>query len=273
MINNILTIDLEEYFHANNVAATLPSAGGVPAPSRIVESTDALLAFLAEYRIEATFFVLGKVAESHPELVGEIERRGHEIATHGYSHALLTSMTPQTFEQDLRKALAVTQPCVKQPIIGYRAPSFTIVPSTRWALEVLEKVGLRYDSSIFPIGFHPDYGMPGAPAYIHAITPRLTEVPISCVDIAGIRFPCTGGGYFRLLPYFMSRVLYRMCNRNKRPFVFYLHPWEIDSAQPRFNMPLTRQFRQYLNIGRTMHRLHKLVRDFQFTSIRSVLAA
>ena len=273
MINNILTIDLEEYFHANNVAVTLPLAGSVPAPSRIVESTEALLAFLAEYRIEATFFVLGKVAESHPELVGEIERRGHEIATHGYSHALLTSMTPQTFEQDLRTALSVTQPCVKQPIIGYRAPSFTIVPSTRWALEVIEKVGLRYDSSIFPIGFHPDYGMPGAPACIHAITPRLMEVPISCLDIAGIRIPCTGGGYFRLFPYFISRALYRMYNRKQRPIVFYLQPWEIDPTQPRFSLSLTRRFRQYVNISRMMDRMRMLVRDFHFTSIRKVLAA
>jgi polysaccharide deacetylase family protein (PEP-CTERM system associated) len=272
-MKNILTIDLEDYFHANNVATMLRPGQRETIALRIEEPTRVLLKFLKDHEIEATFFVLGEIAEKLPDLVRDIERQGHEIATHGYSHTLLTRLTPESFEHDLRRALAVTQPCARQKIAGFRAPSFTIVKSTRWAIDVLEKLGFSYDSSVFPVGFHPDYGMPGATTQIGPISPRLTEIPISCVDIAGIRFPCTGGGYFRLFPYFWSRLLYRTRNRRGQPFVFYLHPWEIDAGQPRFAMPLTKKIRHYVNIDRMMNRLEKLVGEFQFTSIRSILAA
>lgn len=271
-MTNIFSVDVEEYFCAMNLRSFTPQSSWEMLPSRVEAGTGKLLDLLDEFKYEATFFVLGWVAERIPGLVREIERRGHEIATHGYGHQPLTSLNAESFEEDLRHALAVTQPLVKQPVMGYRAPSFTVTPSTSWAFAVMEKCGIRYDSSVFSINFHPDYGFPGAPLTRYAASENLTEMPLSCVDFLGMRLPCSGGGYFRLLPYFCSRFLFRKCNAAGRPVVFYLHPWELDPGQPRFPLPTLKRWRHYNNLEKTEQRLRRLFKDFSFTSMRKALS-
>jgi polysaccharide deacetylase family protein (PEP-CTERM system associated) len=269
---NIISIDLEEAFCAHNMERVVPRGRWQELPLRCETNVRRLLEVFDIFHCEATFFVLGWVAERLPHLVKEIDGRGHEIATHGYGHTLLTAQTPQQFESDLRRALAVTQPLVKQPIRGYRAPSFTVTPATTWAYAVMERCGIAYDSSIFPVAGHPEYGFPGAPLTLHRISPALAEVPISCVNIFGKCFPATGGAYFRIFPYFLTRLLFKQCMKQGRPVVFYLHPWEIDATQPRYPLPRVRRWRHYHNIGRTEQRLRRLLSEFSFTSLRKALS-
>jgi polysaccharide deacetylase family protein (PEP-CTERM system associated) len=270
-MTNILTVDVEAYFCANNLRTFAPRETWDTLPLRLENPCARLLEIFDEHRCEATFFVLGWIAERMPDLVREIERRGHEIATHGYDHRPLTETTPPAFEEDLRRALAVTQPLVKQPIRGHRAPSFTVTPSTSWAFDILGRCGIRYDSSVFPVAFHPDYGFPGAPLTPYPVTKNIIEVPVSCIDLAGKRVPCTGGAYFRLLPYSLTRFLFRKCISAGRPVVFYLHPWELDSGQPRHPLPYMKRLRHYSNIDKTEQRLRRLLNDFSFTSVRRAL--
>jgi polysaccharide deacetylase family protein (PEP-CTERM system associated) len=170
----------------------------------------------------------------------------------------------------LQRALDCTRACVKQSLIGFRAPSFTITNQTLWAFDVLARNGIQYDSSIFPISGHPDYGIGDAPLTIHQ-RGALTEVPLSVAEILGKRIPCSGGGYFRLFPYAITKFLIRQCNRQGRPVIFYLHPWEIDPDQPRRQLSLTKSLRHYINLDQTLSRLDRLLADFSFTSIRKVL--
>jgi polysaccharide deacetylase family protein (PEP-CTERM system associated) len=227
---------------------------------------------LDRHNVNATFFVLGWVAERVPELIREIEDRGHEIASHGYGHHLLTHLTPEEFEVDLRRSIKVLKDIgVNYQPIGFRAPSFTVVEKTMWALSILSKHGILYDSSVFPIGFHPDYGVPSSPLAPYQISRELTEFPLSCAEYMGKRIPCSGGGYFRLLPYTLTRLLIRKVNSDGRPAVFYLHPWELDPGQPRIPLPFTKRLRHYNGLQKTEEKLERLLNDFQFTTIREVL--
>ncbi len=265
---NAISIDLEDWFCANNLQ--IRSEEWDRCELRVVANTQRLLEVLARHKTEATFFVLGWIAERVPELVQQIEQAGHEVATHGYAHALITQLTPEQFEADLERAITVTRPCIRQEIIGFRAPSFTITAKTLWAIDILARHGIRYDSSIFPVSHHPDYGIPGASLSIHSLG-GLTEVPMSCARILGRNIPCSGGGYFRVYPYFLTRFLLRQCNRQGRPVVFYLHPWEIDPGQPRMRLSRSKQFRHYMNLDKALSRFDRLLGDFEFTSIRKVL--
>lgn len=265
---NAISIDLEDWFCAYNLRIESKNWG--KQELRVVDNTERLLALLDKHHVQATFFVLGWFAEHTPALIRTIEQRGHEIATHGYSHTVLTAMTPAEFESDLQRALEVTRACVQQPIRGFRAPSFTITPTTLWALDILAKYGIVYDSSIFPISGHPDYGIGDAPLTIHR-RGALTEVPMSVAEIAGKRVPCSGGGYFRLFPYTITKSLIERCNQQGRPVIFYLHPWEIDPDQPRRKLSLTKSLRHYINLDKTFGRLDRLLTDFQFTSIQKVI--
>ncbi|MGA2506971.1 MAG: XrtA system polysaccharide deacetylase [Chitinispirillaceae bacterium] len=271
-MKNILSIDCEEAFCAHNMERVVPRETWDTLPLRIETNVVKLLELFDASGCDATFFILGWIAERLPHLVKEISGRGHEIATHGYGHTLLTAQTPQEFEADLRKALAVTQPLIEQPIRGYRAPSFTVMPKTTWAYTVMEQCGITYDSSVFPISGHPEYGFPGAPLTVHQVTPKLAEVPISVVDFHGKRFPATGGAYFRIFPYFFTRLLFKQCIKQGRQVVFYLHPWEIDTEQPRYPLPFIRRWRHYNNLGRTEERLRRMVAEFSFTSFRKALS-
>jgi polysaccharide deacetylase family protein (PEP-CTERM system associated) len=209
-----------------------------------------------------------------PARAREVEARGHEIGVHGYNHLLLTEITPEEFDEDLAKALeAIAKTGIKTQPVGFRAPSFSMVKSTKdWALPILEKYGFRYDSSVFPVGFHPDYGIADAPLSPYKITDKLYEFPMSVLEMFGRRFPFCGGGYFRLFPYSYTRFCMKKVNEQGRAVVFYLHPWELDPEQPRIkNLSASQKFRHYRNLDQTERRLGRLVNDFQFTTVREVL--
>lgn len=267
-MKNAISIDLEDWFCAYNLNIKIEDWD--KQELRVVANTHRVLEVLAKHNTRATFFVLGWIAARASDLVREIEAAGHEIATHGYSHTLLTTSTPDAFERDLVNALRVTRACVTQKIIGYRAPSFTITSKTLWALDILAKHGIEYDSSIFPISGHPDYGIGTAPLAIHQ-RGALTEVPMSVAEIAGKRVPCSGGGYFRVFPYALTTFLMRRVNRAGRPVIFYLHPWEFDPDQPRKNLSRTKAFRHYFNLDQTVRRLDQLLGEFEFAPIKEIL--
>lgn len=270
-MKNAISIDLEDWFCVYNLSDAIKREDWDKQELRVEKSTRRILKLLARHNTRATFFLLGWIAERVPDLVEEIHAAGHEIATHGYSHRLLTEMAPGEFRNDLDKALRITEKITDEKILGFRAPSFSITPQTMWAFEVLEDCGLRYDSSVFPVGFHPDYGIPTAPLSVYPISDRLTEFPISCVDILGRRIPVSGGGYFRAYPYWLSKFFITRCNREGRSVVFYIHPWEFDVDQPRISLSILKRWRHYINLQKTEKRFDKLLTDFEFVPIREVL--
>ena len=268
-----MTVDLEDWFNVYNLNQAIKREDWAKCELRVAASATRMLDLFDKHGTRATFFVLGYIAERVPELVRQVAARGHEIATHGYSHALLTEITPEQLDSDMKRTLEILRgPCgVAGEIIGFRAPSFTIVKSTYWALDVLARHGITYDSSVFPIGFHPDYGVADAPLNPYKITPAITEFPLSVIEVCGRRFPCSGGAYFRIFPYRYFKYAIRKISRQGRPFVFYIHPWEIDPGQPFVKIPLGKRFRHYHNLRKTESRLDRLLGDFQFTTMREVL--
>ncbi|MBI3652053.1 MAG: DUF3473 domain-containing protein [Acidobacteria bacterium] len=272
-MKNAFSVDLEDWFCVHNFAEVIKPCDWDKCELRVEASTRRILSLLDKHRTRATFFVLGWIAERLPELVRDIEARGHDIAVHGYNHLLLTEITPLEFEKDLVKALQALEDCgVQQKARGFRAPSFTIVEKTKqWAFRILEEYNFKYDSSIFPVGFHPDYGIPSTPLGPYKVTERLAEFPLSCLEMFGKRLPFSGGGYFRLFPYAYTKFCLKKCNAQGRPAVFYLHPWEVDAKQPRIGLPFSKRFRHYHNLDKTEKRLDALLSDFQFTTIREVL--
>ena len=266
-----MTVDLEDWFCVQNLSLAIKKEDWGRCELRLEDNTGRILDLFGRHKVKATFFVLGWIVERLPELVREIERHGHEIATHGYSHTMLTEIKPEEFEADLERAIAVTEPLIRQKITGFRAPTFSLTQRTLWAADILVRHGILYDSSVFPAHFHPDYGMPDAPFSIYQLTPSLIEVPLSCVKILGMTVPCGGGGYFRLYPYRLTRMFLRRLNRQGRPAVFYFHPWELDPEQPRVKLPRTKKLRHYLNLNKTAARLERLLDDFRFTTLRNLL--
>jgi len=226
-----------------------------------------------EAGIRATFFVLGWIAERFPALVRDIASRGHEVASHGYHHQLVYTQTPQQFREDVRAAKHVLEQITGDPVLGYRAPSFSIVESSLWALDVLLEEQYVYDASIFPI-HHDRYGIPNAERHPHVLrrgSGTIAEIPASTVRVGGVNLPIGGGGYFRLLPYGWTEWGMRRVNRSERqPVVFYIHPWELDPDQPRFAIGRATRFRHYTGLRSTAARLRRLVADFRFDSVASV---
>jgi polysaccharide deacetylase family protein (PEP-CTERM system associated) len=271
-MKNAISIDLEDWFCVNNIKDAIPKEKWAFQELRVVDNTKRLLGLFDKFNIKATFFVLGWISERVPSLIKEIDERGHEIATHGYSHSLITEITPDFFENDIKRAIEVTQSCVNQKIIGFRAPSFTITKKTLWAYDILSKYEIKYDSSVFPVGFHPDYGISDAPLTTYKVNDNMIEVPLSVVELLGKRIPCSGGGYFRLFPYSVTKFLMKKCNKARRPVIFYLHPWEIDPGQPRINLPLQKKLRHYNNLNKTYGRLEKLLNDFEFVPIKEIIS-
>jgi polysaccharide deacetylase family protein (PEP-CTERM system associated) len=270
---NTLSIDIEDWFCVSNLNQVIKRSDWDACELRVDESAGRVLDLLNRHDTRATFFVLGWIADRLPGLIRRIEREGHEIASHGYGHRMLTEMSEAEFEEDLERGLeSLRRAGVRQQIVGYRAPSFTIVERTKWALPILERHHLKYDSSMMPVDFHPDYGMPGGPLAPFRISPGLTEFPLSCVEVFGKRIPCCGGGYFRLLPYAFTRHGIARCNDEGRGVVFYVHPWELDPGQPRVALPLTKRIRHYYGLRRTEAKLDRLLTDFSFTTIREALA-
>jgi len=275
-IPNALTVDVEDYFHVAALAPSVHRDSWISRESRVVGNTQKLLAIFEEFDVRGTFFVLGWVAERYPQLVRDIAARGHEIACHGYSHRLVYEQSPQEFYQETHRAKNLLQEITGSAVLGYRAASYSIVRKSLWALDILVELGFVYDSSIFPVR-HDRYGIHDAERAPHRMaTPTgksIVEWPLATARILGFRLPVAGGGYFRLFPYGLSRWGLASINRRElRPFVFYLHPWEIDPAQPRVSASWLSRFRHYTNLGKCEERLRRLLAEFRFSTARDGLA-
>jgi polysaccharide deacetylase family protein (PEP-CTERM system associated) len=273
-IVNAMTIDVEDYFQVSVFDGVIPRESWYLMESRVSRNTERLLQIFDAARITATFFVLGWVAERFPDLVRRIADLGHEVASHGYAHRLVYTQTPAEFREDVSRAKRLLEDASGQPVHGFRAPSYSIVSRSLWALDVLLEEGYTYDASVFPI-YHDRYGIPTAPRHPFVITSRagtLIEAPASTVRFARVNLPVGGGGYFRLLPYKWTQVGIARINRiEKRPAIFYLHPWEIDPDQPRLHAGRLSRFRHYRNLHKTEGRLVRLLEDFRFGPLRRVL--
>lgn len=275
-MKNALTFDVEEYFHAEAFSRVLRPEEWPTLESRVTRSTERLLDLLDREQVRATFFVLGWVAERHRALVRSIASLGHEIACHGHGHRMIQYLSRQEFEGDVTRAKDALEDTTGRPVLGYRAPTFSIMRSTLWSLDVLAETGFRYDSSIFPV-VHDRYGIPDAPRFPHRLkTPNggeITEFPPSTITLLGRRLPVAGGGYFRLFPYgFTRRAITRLNRGEGQPAMVYLHPWEFDPDQPRLPVGPLSRFRHLVNVGRTEARLTRLLSDFSFAPAADVLA-
>jgi polysaccharide deacetylase family protein (PEP-CTERM system associated) len=270
---NMLTIDLEDHFHASVFNGAIPRHRWDQQESRVARNAERLLSIFARAQVRATFFVLGWVAERFPALVRRIASHGHEIASHGYGHGLIYDDTPEAFRADLRRAKRVIEAAAGTPVIGYRAPSYSVTARSLWALDILIEEGYVYDASIFPI-HHDRYGIASSPRHAYRVWRRqgsLWEIPGSTVRLAGMNVPVAGGGYFRLLPYAWTKWGIDQVNRREgQPVIFYLHPWEIDPGQPRIEVSRLKQLRHYGNLARTEARLERLLADFRFDSVTAV---
>ncbi len=262
-LRNLLSIDLEDWFCVSNFDDVLPREVWDACELRVEGSTRKLLDLFDAHDVRATFFVLGWVAERVPRLIRDIHEAGHEIACHGYHHHRIGQLDPERFDADLGRALAILRPLCGE-VVGYRAPSFSLTRDTMWAVPILRRHGIRYDSSIFPFGAHPEYGIADAPVEPYWLDDGLLEIPMSVVEVAGRRIPCTGGGYFRLYPYRLSEALVRRSNDQGRPVVFYAHPWEFDPDQPRMPLSPIKRFRHYNHLGSTLSRLDRLLGAFEW---------
>jgi polysaccharide deacetylase family protein (PEP-CTERM system associated) len=275
-IVNAMTVDVEEHYHANVFDGTPMRDPGYPHESRVRSSTERMLALLDSASVRATFFILGKVADSHPALVREIASRGHEVASHGHAHQLVYTQSVRAFRDDVRRAKGTLESLVGAPVRGYRAPSYSIVTRSLWALDVLAEEGYEYDASIFPIR-HDRYGIPGAPRHPHTrqvAGGTIVEAPPSTARAAGASVPVAGGGYFRLLPYGWTRWGLTRLNRvEQRPAIFYTHPWELDPGQPRLPLKPHHSIRHYANLEGTEGKLARLLREFRFGPLDEVLAS
>jgi polysaccharide deacetylase family protein (PEP-CTERM system associated) len=270
-IVNAMTIDVEDYFQVSAFVPHVDRGRWETMECRVERNIDRILGLLADAGASATFFTLGWIAERYPQLVQRITAAGHEVASHGFAHLRATEQTPAEFKADISLAKAVLEDIVGCEVRGYRAPSFSIGENNAWAYDAIAEAGYRYSSSLYPIR-HDHYGAPNAPRFAHGVRPGLIEVPVATVRLLGSNFPAGGGGYFRLLPYRMSRWSLRTINaRDRQPAMFYFHPWELDPAQPRVpGAGAKARFRHYLNLERMAPRLARLFCDFRWSRADTV---
>ena len=265
-IVNAMSVDVEDYFQVSAFEKNISRNDWDQLPCRVEGNTNRILDLFAAHDVKATFFMLGWVAERYPALVRRITDSGHELASHGYTHTRVTQQTPKVFSEDIAKTKTLLEDIAGCEVLGYRAASYSIVSETLWAHDLLQEAGYRYSSSIYPI-HHDLYGIPDAPRfpYLHK-EDGLLEIPITTVSLLKHNLPCGGGGYFRLLPYRMSRLAMKHVNKTDRqPCVFYFHPWEMDPQQPRQQGISRRtQFRHYLNLDRMKDRIARLLTDFNW---------
>ena len=274
-ICNAFTVDVEDYYHVSNFEKHIDRAEWERHESRVVANTRHVLAILKEHDVRATFFVLGWVAEHFPDLVRQIRAAGHEIGSHGYGHRLIYQLTPEQFRDDLVRTRTILEGITEGPVVSYRAPSFSITKESLWALEILVEEGIRFDSSVFPVRHHR-YGIPRANPAIHRVDTAagpLWEFPASVLRVAGINLPVSGGGYFRLYPVKWSvRFLSRINRKHGRPFVFFIHPGELDPDQPRLGVgSRLARARHYLNLESTERKLNVLLEKFRFGRMCDVI--
>ncbi|MFC1514713.1 XrtA system polysaccharide deacetylase [Candidatus Omnitrophota bacterium] len=267
-MKNAFTVDLEDWFCAIGDIFNKPWE---ECESRIERSTFLLLKILSKHKVKATFFVLGWIAERFPELIKEIDRASHEIASHGYGHGYVSKMTPEEFEEDLKKSLKAISRSTVQQIIGFRAPGFNVSKDTSWLFEILARNGIKYDSSIFPLRLLPNYNSNIASLRPHKVNSSIWEFPLSCVDLYGMRLPCSGGVFFRVFPYIYTKLSIKRINKRSNPVIFYIHPWDLDPKHPRVNLPKLRQLRHYCNLDKIERRLEYLLNDFEFATVKEVL--
>jgi polysaccharide deacetylase family protein (PEP-CTERM system associated) len=271
-IVNAMTVDVEDYFHVRAFSKILDPNEWGSMPSRVEANTDRVLDLFARKNVLATFFILGWVAERHPSLVRRIVSAGHEIASHGYGHQGIDCQTTEQFRGDVRHAKAVLEDISQQRVRGYRAPTFSVSAKTWWAYEILAEEGYAYSSSLYPIA-HDLYGMPDAPRTPFRPTAGLLlEIPLTTVRVFNRNYPASGGGFFRLLPYTISRCLIAHVNRRDgNPCIFYWHPWEIDPGQPRVaGSSLRSRLRHYTNLGAMARRIGFLLDDFSWGRMDNV---
>ncbi len=270
---NALSVDVEDYFQVQALESRFERSCWETIPRRIETNTDRILALFERHNTKATFFTLAWIAERHPALIRRIVEQGHELASHGYAHIRADTQTAEEFRADIRKTKHILEDIGGVPVRGYRAATFSIGPGNLWAFQILAEEGYRYSSSINPV-HHDNYGMPAAPrfAFYPLENDSFEEYPLSTVSFFGHNLPCAGGGYFRLLPYQLTRRAIRRVNtRDGWPFIFYFHPWEIDPDQPRpGGLPAKSRFRHYLNLNRMEDRLHRLLTDFAWDRIDRV---
>jgi len=273
-IVNVMTVDVEDYFHVSAFDGVVSRAAWDGFESRVAQNTERLLEIFDRAGVRCTFFMLGWVAHRFPALVRRIADLGHEVASHGYNHQLLYMLTPAQFREDVRTAKAAIEDAAGAPVLGYRAPSYSIVDASMWAMDVLIEEGHAYDSSIFPI-HHDRYGIPDSPRHAYVVqrpSGSILEIPGSTVRLGRVNVPIAGGGYFRQLPYAWTKWGIDRVNRLERePIVFYTHPWEIDPDQPRLQVGAATRLRHYRGLERTRERLVRLLQDFRFDAVTSVL--
>ena len=270
-LTNALTVDVEDYFQVSALAPVIGRDSWDQRECRVERNVERLLALFEQRGATATFFTLGWVAERYPQLVRRIVAGGHELASHGYGHLRASDQSRADFADDVVRAKRLLEDIAGEPVRGYRAPSFSIGHGNLWAFDVLLDAGYRYSSSVYPVQ-HDHYGMPDAPRFPYDVRPGLTEIPITTARLLGRNLPAGGGGYFRFAPYSLSRWALRRVNTlDRRPAIFYVHPWEIDPAQPRVRgTGLKTRFRHYVNLDKTESRLHQLLRDFRWGRVDQV---
>ena len=268
---NALTIDVEDYFQVSAFAPYVSRDGWNQRECRVERNVDRILELLDDQKTLATFFVLGWIAERYPSLVQRIAGQGHEIASHGYGHQRASDLERGDFLSDIQMARQILQDLSGEAVIGYRAPSFSIGTGNLWAFDCLAEAGYRYSSSVYPIQ-HDHYGMPDAPRFAYAAKPNLIELPVTTVSVFGKNLPASGGGYFRLFPFLLSRWMMNRVNQcDEQSGIFYFHPWEIDANQPRVSgVDLKTRFRHYVNISKMEEKLALLLKAFNWGRIDQV---
>lgn len=269
-MKNIFTIDLEDYYHCNFKDETFKE--NLHVTPTIEKNTEKILNIFDKYNVKATFFVLGKVAELYPNIVKKIHNKGHEISSHGYAHKLIYTQTKEEFRNDIKKSKMIIENIIGEPVIGYRAPSWSIREDNKYALEIIEEEGFKYSSSIFPTQNFL-YGIKNAPIYtnnpeIGNNRLKLIEIPPSTVKIVGKRIGFSGGFYFRFFPLFIIKRYINKLNKLEQPAICYLHPWEIDSNTPKLNVPFIEQVIHQYGTKRCYRKLEKLLKSYKFTSIK-----
>lgn len=263
---NILSFDIEEWFQVSNFGKRFPVSQWDALESRVEIGVDYILDTLHLYNIKATFFIVGWVAERHCEMVKRINAEGHEIGVHGYMHKNITNQTPKSFAKDLEKAIKIVTDITGNVVRGYRAPSYTITPKTSWAFDILNDHGIEFDSSLYPIKGHPTYGFPSAPCYPFLLNNGLYEFPMSTFKIGSNVIPFGSGGYFRHLPYSLTRFILKTLNRTNKFITINIHPWELDPEREIEKISLKDRFQHYHNISVNRKKFVKLLSHFKFIS-------
>jgi polysaccharide deacetylase family protein (PEP-CTERM system associated) len=273
--SHFFTVDVEEYFQVKALESAVSRKDWLSRPSRLAGSIDALLEKLDRYSVRGTFFVLGWIAKHRPEVVLAIAAAGHEIASHGFWHERVTVLDRDTFREDVRISKQALEDLIGGEVVGYRAPSFSIIPGWEWAFDVLIEEGYRYDSSLFPIR-RRGYGYPDSPRTPHVIqrpAGRIAEFPLATTSFFRYPIPAAGGGYLRQFPFAIIRRAFREANERCEPATFYIHPWEIDPDQPRLPVSVLNRLRHYRGLGSTLGRIDLLLEEFRFGTIASYLPA